>query len=314
MAVPASLAIASNINLIINPIGMAFASLVLLSIIGLGLVNKNLTSRMTVRLVAVIAFTDLLAHVGEYYAASNLSLVVGTPVCTGVNGFRLFARTFYCCINLAICFHLYRSLVLLKKSTLKSEIFIWITTSVAVITITLYYWGIGAMEGVKGRGRCTPGVSDKTLNAAFTAVQGSVNLFTIVIGILTIVSCRRNLNKWINVFSSTLTEHEDNLDQLIQERRKIAIRSFLYPLSTCITLPFEAIFLFLTATEAYPFNMSIPMNLTTDLAGILTAAAFSIDPSTHQSFKSAYHQIKYENRDKKDSLDNFGVNNNDIAL
>ncbi|KXN73715.1 hypothetical protein CONCODRAFT_3274 [Conidiobolus coronatus NRRL 28638] len=238
---------------------------------------------MTVCLVAVIAFTDLLAHVGEFYAASNLTLEVGTAVCTAVNGFRLFARTFYCFANIAICFHLYRSL------------------------------GIGAMNGVKERRRCTPGVADTSLNVAFSAVQGSLNLLTAVIGVLTIVFCRRNLNKWINAFSSTITNSQDNLDQLIQDRRKIAIRSFLYPMSTCITLPFEAVFLLMNAAGAYGFVVAIPMAITSGLAGVLTAAAFIIDPSTQQSFKSAYYHVKYKNSDKEQEGD-YGGDNNDIAL
>jgi hypothetical protein len=313
-SIPTSLVYANKINVVLNPIGIFFASIVLLSIIGLAVVNRQLTNRLTVRLVGVIAFTDLMAHVGEYYAAAHMTLEVGTSVCTSVNGFRLFARTFYCFTNLAICFHLYRSLVLLKKTTWKSELFIWVSTAVLVIAVTLFYWGIGAFKGVPARKRCTPGVDNPTLQTVFTIIQPTINLIITATGIFTIVSCRRNLNKWINAFSATITERGDNLDQVIQDRRKIAVRSFLYPLSTCITLPFEAIFLYMTAAGAYALDMAIPMALGSGLAGFLTFAAFAVDPSTYQAFKSAYYHIKHKNGGAKEQDGRYTMDNNDIAL
>ncbi|KXN73732.1 hypothetical protein CONCODRAFT_3292 [Conidiobolus coronatus NRRL 28638] len=297
----------NRIYLALHPIGMAFAILVLASIIGLFFINRQLTNRMTVRLVAAIAFTDLLSHIGEYYAVENYDLIAGTTLCTSVNGFRLFARTFYCWVNMAICFHIYRSLVLLKKTTWRSEVYIWAATAVFVVAETLIYYGLGAFTGVVARKRCTPGVEDYSKNLAFLMFQSLTNLLTIVIGIFVTIKSHSNLNKWINVMSATATEQGEDRDQLISERRKMAVRSFLYPLSACITLPFEAIFLICTAAGTYVYELVVCMALSTGFAGILTAAAFAIDPTTHKAFKAAYYQIKYKDSDKKGSAEEYGM-------
>ncbi|KXN73713.1 hypothetical protein CONCODRAFT_3272 [Conidiobolus coronatus NRRL 28638] len=292
MAIPPSLIIANKINLTLNPIGMACATLVLLSIIGLALVNRRLANRMTVRLISAIAITDLLAHVGEFYAASNMSLKLGTPLCTFVNGFRVFSRTFYCITNLAICFHLYRGLVLLKKSTWRSEVIIWAVTFSTVAIFTLFYWGIGAFEGVTSRQRCTPGADNPTLQLVFTIVQPTLNVITIIICIFTTIVGHRYLNNWINTYAESRSYSGENQTKFKLDRKKMATRSFLYPLSTCITLPFEAVFLYLTASGAYALDMAIPMAIGSCLSGVLTAIAFSIDPAAHKAFKSAYNQIR----------------------
>jgi hypothetical protein len=296
---------ANRIYLTLHPIGMAFAILVLLSIVGLFFINRQFTNRMTVRLVAVIAVTDLLSHVGEFYAVENYDLKAGTTLCTSVNGFRLFARNFYCWVNIAISFHIYRSLVQLKKPTWKSEMFIWSATAVLVVAETLIYYGLGAFTGVVARKRCTPGVEDNSKNLAFLMFQSLTNILTITIGIFVTIKGHSNLNNWINVISATAAEQGDDCDQLISERKKMAVRTFLYPLSTCITLPFEALFLFCTAARTYVHGLVVAMAFTTGLAGILTSAAFIIDPSTHKAFKAAYYQITSKDSDKKDSGDQY---------
>lgn len=291
---------------------MAFASVVITSIVGLTIINSQLTNKMTVRLVAVIALTDLLAHVGEYYAVTHGKLVVGTAHCAAVNGFRLFARTFYCWVNMAICLHIYRSLVLIKKTNWRSEVYIWTATGVFVVAQTLIYYGIGAFTGQANR-NCNPGVDDYSKHLGFLLLQSLTNLLTIAVCIFTTVKSHANLNKWIDAVSATITEQGGNRDQLIKERRKIAFRSFLYPLSTCITLPFEAFFLIANGFGKMVMGLAILMALTTGLAGILTALAFAVDPVTHKSFNSAYNMVK--NRIYHIKTDEqYGFSNNDIQL
>ncbi|KXN73729.1 hypothetical protein CONCODRAFT_3289 [Conidiobolus coronatus NRRL 28638] len=185
----------NRIYLTLHPIGMAIAILVLLSITGLFFINRQLTNRMTVRLVAVIAITDLLPHVGEFYAVENYNLTTGTPLCTSVNGFRLFTRSFYWWVNIAISFYIYRSLVLLEKPTRKFEIFIWTATAVLVIAETLIYYELDAFTGLVARKRCTPGVEDNSKNIAFLMFQSLTNLLSIATGIFVTVrghSCHSN--------------------------------------------------------------------------------------------------------------------------
>ncbi|KXN74334.1 hypothetical protein CONCODRAFT_2538 [Conidiobolus coronatus NRRL 28638] len=289
----------SLLNLVFQPIGLISSILVLLSIIGLALINKKLANRMTVRLIAAIAFADILAHIGEIYASSTNNLPLGSIACAVNSGFRVFSRTFYCFTNIAICIHLYRSLVLMKKSTWKFEIYTYIVTIVIVFIFTIIYWSFGAFSGVLKKVGCNPGSDNKTLNAVFLLMMGFVDLLTIVVGIYTSVTGHRNLNKWINVYSATITERGENHEELLKYRKKMAQRSFLYPLSTCITLPFEAIFLILYGCGFFVFELGIPKAITLGLSGLLTGIAFVIDPATHQAFKSAYCQVMNKNNDIK---------------
>jgi hypothetical protein len=280
------------LSVILHPIGIASSLLVLISIIGFAVIDKKLANRMTVRLIAAIALADFLSHTAELYSAWHGGLDLYSNLCHAVNGFRLFGRTFYAFTNLAICFHLYRSLVQMKKSTWKFECITWIVTAVMTAIFTLIYWGLGAFSGVKRKIGCNPGADDITLNSIFYGVSGLVDLVTIISGIFITVAGHRNLNKWINVYSATLTPSANNHEQLIKDRRKMAVRSFLYPLSTCITLPFECIFLLLNAGNIFVFQLTILMAITIGISGLLTGLAFAIDPATHSSFKSAYYQLK----------------------
>ncbi|KXN73728.1 hypothetical protein CONCODRAFT_3288 [Conidiobolus coronatus NRRL 28638] len=289
---------AALIGAILHPIGIFCSILVLLSIIGFAIIDRKLASRMTVRLIAAIALADLLSHTAELYAAWNGRLDLHTSLCHKVNGVRLFGRTFYAFTNLAICFHLYRSLVQLKKSTWKFEIYTYIITAAMTGIFTLIYWSLGAFSGVERKVGCNPGADNLTLNSVFYAIAGLVDLAAIVGGIFITVAGHRNLNKWINVYSATLTQGANNQEQLIKDRRKLALRSFLYPLSTCITLPFECIFLILNAANIFVLELGTVMAVTIGISGLLTGIAFSVDPATHIAFKSAYYQLKYANSDK----------------
>jgi hypothetical protein len=302
------------INLFVQPIGLFCAALVLTFIIAHGIVNKKITSSLTIRLIAAIAFADILAHIGEIYASANEWLTPGTYHCTLVNGFRIFSRTFYCFTNIAICFHLYRTLVLFKKSTWRSELFIWIFTVFMVIAFTVMYGCFGAYSGKEHKYVCIPGADDPTLNKAYRLMLGLTDLVTAIIGITTTVACHRNLNKYINVFSATLAEQGDNQELLVMERKKMAFRTFLYPLAAFITLPIEGIFLIVAAFDVFLLQLTIAKNLTLGISGLLTGIAFAIDPSTSLAFRADYYHFKNRNNPKKD-LDDYQLNNpNDIPL
>ncbi|KXN73716.1 hypothetical protein CONCODRAFT_3276 [Conidiobolus coronatus NRRL 28638] len=280
------------LNQAINPIGMACATAVLLSIIVLAAINKHLANRMTVRLIAIIAFTDLLSHAGEFIAVTNGGLVIGSTSCSVVNGFRLFARTFYCFTNIAICLHLYRAIVLLKKPTWKFEVCCLVLTLGMVLVVFIIYWSLGALRGQVGK-NCNPGVDSKTYHMAFLMIQAFINLITTLICIVSTVICRYYLANWINKYSSNHSDpgQSQDQDEFKKARKKMATRSFLYPLSTCITLPFEAIFLIFNACGIMVIELAALMATTTGLAGVLTAVAFSLDPAAHKAFASAYSQL-----------------------
>jgi hypothetical protein len=301
--------ITTRISVILHPIGILCSILVLLSITFLVVVNKELANRITVRLIAAIAFADLLSHTAEFYSAWNGGLDLRSNLCHVVNGIRLFGRTFYGFTNIAICFHLYRSLVLLRKSTWRIEIYTWIGTLVMVIIFTAIYGFLGAYTGVKRKVGCNPGADDKVLNGVFYFLAGSVDLITIIIGLFTTIIGHKSLNKWINTYAEARTNQNMDQVQFKKDRKKMAERSFLYPLSTCITLPIEAVFLFLNAFGIYIFELSIGMAITVGISGLLTCLAFSADPAAHKSFVSAYYQVKdkwlYSHSIKEKSSENI---------
>lgn len=93
----------------------------------------------------------------------------------------------------------------------------------------------------------------------------------------------------------------------------MATRSFLYPLSTCITLPFEAIGLILNAFGINSLGIFALMLITIGLSGILTFIAFTLDPVAHNSFNPAYHQLSGE-RKGQSILDNTSKVSDTIPL
>jgi hypothetical protein len=301
------------LNQAINPIGMVCAIAVLLSIIVLAAINKHLANRMTVRLIAIIAFTDLLSHAGEFIAVYNGGLVIGSTTCTVVNGFRLFARTFYCFTNIAICFHLYRAIVQLKKPTWKSEICCLALVFFMVLAVFGIYWGLGALRGQVGK-NCNPGVDIKAYHMAFLMIQALTNLITTIICVYTTIVCRYYLSNWINKYTSNHSESDQDQDEVKRSRKKMATRSFLYPLSTIITLPFEAIFLIFNACGIMVIELAAIMATTTGLAGVLTALAFALDPASHKAFASAYSQLFIQKKGHQAIKDSPSADNSIIPL
>ncbi|KXN74340.1 hypothetical protein CONCODRAFT_2545 [Conidiobolus coronatus NRRL 28638] len=282
------------INVSLNPVGMACSIFVLTSILVMLCINKKTANRMTVRLIAAIALGDLMIHVGEYYSATHGGVERASPLCIRVNAFRLFSRNFYCFTNIAICVHLYRSLVQLKKSTWRYEIFSWIFMLTLTIIFTMIYYFMGAFTGLSHPAGCNPGAATQIMDAIFSSIQAFVNLSTIIACITTTVIGHRSLSKWINNYANSHNFDGKNKSQFIKERRKMAERSFLYPLSTILTLPFETIFLILIACGKFVPQLTIPMAVFSSISGLLTGIAFAIDPAVHSALREAYCNIRGE--------------------
>jgi hypothetical protein len=302
------------INLFVQPIGLLCATLVLGSIVGLAIINKDLANRMTVRLIAAIAFADILAHIGEIYASANENLTPGSDLCVAVNVFRIFSRTFYCFTNISICFHLYRSLVLLKKSTWKFELYTWIVTVVMVIAFTVMYWCLGAFTGKENKYVCIPGADDPTYNKIYRLTLGLTDLLTAFVGIFTTIAGRRSLKHWIKTYAQSRSYKGEDPNIFKRNRMKMAERAFLYPLATCITLPIEGIFLIVAAFDVFLLQLTIAKNITLGISGLLTGLAFAVDPATHKAFKEAYHHIRLYNMGCHEIQENASENNINIPL
>ncbi|KXN74342.1 hypothetical protein CONCODRAFT_2547 [Conidiobolus coronatus NRRL 28638] len=288
----------TQLNVIIHPIGMACSILVIASIVTILCINKKISNRMTIRLVAAIAIGDLMIHAGEYYSATHGDVERASPLCIRVNAFRLFSRNFYCFTNLTICFHLYRSYVKLKQPNWKYEIFTWTIMLALTIIFTLIYYFMGAFTGLKHPTGCKPGAESHTMDAIFTLIKALLEVFTIVTCVTTSIIGHRSLNNWIEAYASARENESEDREQFVKEGKKMAERSFLYPLSTTLTLPFEAIFLILIVCGKFVPQLTIPMAISSGITGVLTFIAFSIDPYIHSAFKEAYHNIRGTNKPK----------------
>jgi hypothetical protein len=288
----------TRLNVTLNPIGMACALLVLASIMAIFCINKKSANRMTIRLVGAIALGDLMIHVGEYYAATHGGVERASPLCIRVNAFRLFSRNFYCFTNLAICFHLYRSLVKMRQPNFKYEVFTWVTMVAFTIILTLIYYFMGAFTGLSHPAGCNPGAATQTMDSIFSCIQALVNTFTIIVCLTTSIICHRNLSNWITAYASSRENEGEDRQKFVKEGKKLAERAFLYPLSTILTLPFEAIFLILIVSGKFIPQLTIPMAIFSGISGVLTFIAFSIDPFTHSAFKEAYHNLRGTNKPK----------------
>jgi hypothetical protein len=304
----------ARIGIVLHPIGIICAVLVLLSIIFLAVVNKELANRITVRLIAAIAFADVLSHSVELYSSWERTLELTSPTCHVVNGLRLFGRTFYGFTNIAICFHLYRSLVQLKKSAWRAEMYTWIATLIMVIIFTVIYGLLGAYTGVNNKNGCNPGADNSILNTIFYLIAGSVDLITIIACIFTTIVGHQSLNKWINNYAEAHSNQLTDQAKFIKDRKKMAERAFLYPLSACITLPPESAFHFFNAFGISVLELGIAMSVTVGFSGLLTCLAFSVDPAAHNSFKSAYFQIKNSLLYNKSAEDNISETTAHIPL
>ncbi|KXN72648.1 hypothetical protein CONCODRAFT_4510 [Conidiobolus coronatus NRRL 28638] len=212
----------------ILPIGMEGAIFVLSSIFILWLIDSKLVNRLTIRLIAAISFADLLNHIGLYVSITQAK-GMWDNLCYTLAGFQTFTRTFYNLTYLAICFHLYRSLVLLKKSSIKFELTIWIGIWVVIIPLMTIYYFLGAFTGSLQKGGCNPGSRDPLYNKIFSAITGTFCLLTMITCLVTTVIGHRSLTKWINSYANSNLREDSDQDNFKKQRLKMAERSFLYP-------------------------------------------------------------------------------------
>ncbi|KXN73703.1 hypothetical protein CONCODRAFT_3259, partial [Conidiobolus coronatus NRRL 28638] len=132
-------------------------------------------------------------------------------------------------------------------------------------------------------------------------------IFTTIVG-------RRSLKYWIITYAQSRSYNGEDPDTFKRNRVKMAERAFLYPLSACITLPFEAIFLIYAAVSRVLMQLSIVKNVTLGFSGLLTGLAFAFDPATHKAFGEAYIQIRLNNMRRQKIQDNTSDNKVDIPL
>jgi hypothetical protein len=282
---------------VVLPIGMACACVVLVSIIVLGFIDRRLINRLSIRLIFALALADLLNHIGGYLSITQAQ-DMWTSTCYGLAGFQMFTRTFYNFTNLAICFNLFRSLILMKKSTWAYELAIWIGMFIFIVPLMVGYYFLGAFTGTFQKAGCNPGSKDKTNDKVFSFLAGFICLITILSGILVTYFGHKNMNRYAQAYVDNGDYKEEDKEALKKQLRKMAQLSFLYPLATCITLPAEMIYNFMKLAGYRNTNAIIAMTVLGGLSGLFTFIAFILDPAVWRSAEVAYKRIRYRNSGK----------------
>jgi hypothetical protein len=259
----------------LHPYGIGASAFVLVSIILLTFINKKLTDKMAIRLIFSISLANLVSHLSEYYSILNGGLPLDSTKCATVNGLRLFSRTFYSFTYISASLYLFRSFAQSKRSNLKSETCAWTATVILSGIFTAFYWALGAFSGKLNKVGCNPGADNFTTNLVFNLIVGSVDLLAIVSGVYTTYARSK--------FNRRVTQISFNIDP-----SETIVGPFYYPLTTVITLPFEAGFLYFQAFRIFAWVLTIPMAITMALSGVFTAILFVFDTSVQEAFVTAY--------------------------
>lgn len=280
------------ISRIVYPIGMTMSCIILLIICILALIDRKLVNRMTLRLIGAIAITNFIEHWAEYFPYRQL-YILGSTKCEVIVGFRMFARTFYCFTQLAISYHLFRRVVQLKESSWKYELITWGVITAATIPFVVLYYFIGVFGDTELKGKCIPGNPvNEANNRLFSIIASLLNFTTIVVCIFVTIIGHRSLNQWIDHYAQTNLDSDFDQEKFKNEKTKLAQRSFLYPLTTCIVLPIETIYYFLIGCGLEIDELVSPMIVTSGLSGTLTAIIFFVDPALWHSASLAKERVK----------------------
>jgi hypothetical protein len=275
---------------IIQYIGLGCSSAVIIILAILALVDITYVNRVTVRLVAGIAIADFIGHISVILILDSKEYI-GTSYCRGLAAMTTVARIMYALTNVAICYHLYRAIVYLKKSSFKYELMIWSLLMAATGIIVVVFHFLGVFKENKDKLLCTPGSDVFAIQMVENAVAGLLNIIAVFAGIYTTYIGHRYISQWINKYSNKQMPGGNNQPSFKAKKRKTVQRSFLYPLSTVITLSSELVTciwsLFGNPTQIIKtFN-----RYTTGFKGILTFIAFIVDPAVCDSLRSAYRKI-----------------------
>ncbi|KXN64696.1 hypothetical protein CONCODRAFT_14107 [Conidiobolus coronatus NRRL 28638] len=112
--------------------------------------------------------------------------------------------------------------------------------AITAILMTVYHF-LGVFSATLNKKSCNPGANNPTITKAVFGLIGLFNFISIVSGIYITVAGHMNLKLWIESFSNK--EFLDPKEQETFKANKISEtrRSFIYPLSSLITLTAEVV-------------------------------------------------------------------------
>ncbi|KXN66449.1 hypothetical protein CONCODRAFT_11702 [Conidiobolus coronatus NRRL 28638] len=256
----------------------------------MAIVDLKSVSRVTIRLVAGLAIADFLTHISSILAVGTKKHV-GSPYCAGLAAIVTLNRHLYAFTNIAICYHLYRAIVQLKKSSFKSELVVWIVLVAIITVIMIIYHFLGVFTGFKNKVSCNPGANDPAITKAVFGLIGLFDLAAIISGVFVTAMSHKSLGTWIETFSNKEFLDPKDQEEFKASKRKETQRSFLYPLTALITLTPEVILCFWMVVDNPPVGMFAVNSIMMGFKGIFTLATFLIDPTTQMALKYTYSRL-----------------------
>ncbi|KXN68884.1 hypothetical protein CONCODRAFT_79608 [Conidiobolus coronatus NRRL 28638] len=219
---------------VIQYLGLVCSVVVILILAALTIVDIKLVNRVTVRLVAGIAIADFIGHVSVILILDSVNYIPSS-YCQGLAAMTTLARLMYALTNVAICYHLYRVVVSLKKASFKYELAIWSVLMLIIGVIMVIFHFVGKL--------CIPGSDNFGIQVLENIIAGLFNLAAVASGIFTTFACHRHMNRWVEAYFNKDSEGEGDNGQNEAKviKSKQVKRSFLYPLSTIITLSTELV-------------------------------------------------------------------------
>ncbi|KXN64836.1 hypothetical protein CONCODRAFT_13834 [Conidiobolus coronatus NRRL 28638] len=256
----------------------------------MAIVDLKSVSRVTIRLVAGLAIADFLTHISTILAVGTKEYL-GLPYCEFLAAIVTLDRHLYAFTNIAICYHLYRAIILLKKPSFKSELTAWIVLVTIIAVIMIIYHFLGVFTGTKNKVSCNPGANNPAITKAVFGLIGLFDLAAIISGVFVTVVGHKRLGAWIETFSNKEFLDPKDQEEFKASKRKETQRSFLYPLTALITLSPEVVLCFWMVVDNPPVGIFAVNSIMMGFKGIFTLATFLIDPTTQIALKYTYSRL-----------------------
>jgi hypothetical protein len=240
--------------------------------------------------VAGIAISDVITHTSAILTIGS-GKYIGTPYCEALAAFATLDRFLYAFTNIAICYHLFRAIVQLKKPSFKIELAVWIMIVVIVIILMVILHFLGAFSGTIGKRACNAGADNPIVTKAIYGITAVLNFITIVSGVFVTIVCHYYLTKWIETYSDSKFSNSSDQSQFKEAKKKATKRSFLYPLSALVTLSTEVVLCTWMIFAMPPLAIYTVNSIMLGFKGILTLLTFSLDQAVWSSVKSTYSKI-----------------------
>ncbi|KXN66451.1 hypothetical protein CONCODRAFT_11706 [Conidiobolus coronatus NRRL 28638] len=271
-------------------IGLSCSCILILALIVFAIVDLKSVNRVTIRLVTGVAISDLLNHTSSILGLGTKKYL-GTPYCESLAAVITLDRHLYAFTNIAISYHLYRAIVMLKKPSFKAELIVWSVLLVVIASFMIVYHFLGVFNGTKNKKSCNPGSNNPAITKTVFGLIGFFNLLAIASGVYATITCHRSLDRWIETYSDKQFADPSEQARFKAVKLKATKRSFLYPLSAVITLSSEVVLCAWMVVGNPPLIMFTINSNMMGFKGILTLIAFCMDQAVWGSAKATYKKL-----------------------